>query len=424
MIQPTRIGTRSAWTTLRQAAAALLLLPLVLAGTAGGALAGQASIVIDAKTGAVLLAEDATQLWYPASITKVMTIYLALDAVERKQAALGDMLTVSVKAASQTGSLLGLRTGQRISLRDAILALITRSGNDAAVAVAEHIGGTESAFAERMTAKARELGMDRSVFRNASGLTHPEQRTTARDIAILAVALQTKFPQHYHLFAARSMMFRGQSLPTINGIVVSYPGADGIKTGFTCGSGYNLVASAARDGKRIVAVLLGSLSRADRTSEMTKLLNQGFARLNRASKADLAVSTVDDFIDVIDSAPPPHRMNGKDCAVVMAAAPVENTPAQLPTGWGVALGSFPDRVAARAALDRARAQLKVLGPLGRPAIVSQQRGGKDSFTAVLAGVQQPVASNACKLLRANNQYCLVITPAVLGNAGAILWRPR
>ncbi len=421
MIRSRRQGDRATWRLLRGAALGLLLLTGAGAGTAE---AGQASIVIDAKSGAVLFAEDATQLWYPASITKVMTIYLALDAVERNQAALDDVLTVSVKAASQTGSLLGLKAGQRISLRDAILALITRSGNDAAVAIAEHLATTESAFAERMTAKARELGMDRSVFRNASGLPHPEQRTTARDIAILAVAIQNKFPQHYHLFNARSMVFRGQTLPTINGIVVSYPGADGLKTGFTCGSGYNLVASATRDGKRIVAVLLGSLSRQDRTSEMTKLLNQGFARLNRSTKAELAVSTVDDFIDVVDSAPPPHRMNGKDCSVVMAAAPTDHSPAQLPTGWGVALGSYPDRVAARAALDKARTQLKPLGSLGRPAIVAQQRAGKDSFTAVMAGMQQPVAANACKLLRAGGGYCLVITPAVLGNAGAILWRPR
>jgi len=241
---------------------------------------------------------------------------------------------------------------------------------------------------------------------------------------VLAIALQKRFPQHYHLFAARQMSYRGRTLPTINGIVVSYPGADGIKTGFTCGSGYNLVASAARNGKRLVAVLLGSLSRADRTSEMTRLLNEGFARLNRSNRAELAVSTVDDFVDVIDSAPPPRQLNGKDCSVAPSASPVDQSPAQLPEGWGVALGSFGDRPAARAALDKARAKLKPLGSLGRPAIVTQQRAGKDGYTAVLAGIQQPVAANACKILRADGAYCLVITPAVLGNAGAILWRPR
>jgi D-alanyl-D-alanine carboxypeptidase len=405
-------------------AASLAAMAAIGLAESGPARAGQAVIVVDADSGAVISAHDATQLWYPASLTKMMTIYLALEAIERGEVRLADMLTVSMRAAGQPETRLGLAAGNRISLKDAILALITRSANDAAVAIAERLAGSEPAFAERMTAKARALGMDRTVFRNASGLPDPEQRTTARDIALLAIALKANFPQHYHLFAARQITYRGRTLPTINGIVVSYPGADGIKTGFTCGSGYNLVASASRDGKRLFAVLLGSLSRADRTSEMTKLLNDGFARLGRASRADLAVSTIDDYIDVIDSAPPPHRLNGKDCAVVQAAAPVDQTPAQLPTGWGLALGSFADRPLAKAALDRARARLKELGGLGRPAIVAQDRGGKRSYAAVFAGIAQPVAANACKILRASNDYCLVITPAVLGNAGAILWRPR
>jgi D-alanyl-D-alanine carboxypeptidase len=386
--------------------------------------AGQAVIVVDADSGAVINARDATQLWYPASLTKMMTIYLAFEAIERGEARFGDTLTVSMHAAGQPETRLGLSTGFRISLKDAILALIIRSANDASVAIAEHLAGSESAFAERMTAKARALGMDRTIFKNASGLPDPGQRTTARDIALLAIALKGEFPQHYHLFAARQMTYRGRTLPTINGIVVSYPGADGLKTGFTCGSGYNLVASASRDGKRLVAVLLGSSSRADRTTEMTRLLNDGFARLGRATRAELAVSTVSDFIDVIDSAPPPHRLNGKDCAIMQAAAPGDLTPAQLPTGWGLTLGAFNDRPAAKAALDRARTQLKPLGPLGRPAIVAQDRAGKRSYAAVFAGIAQPMAANACKILRASNDYCLVITPTVLGNAGAILWRPR
>jgi D-alanyl-D-alanine carboxypeptidase len=407
---------------------ALMALVAAVAATAcasaSPARAGQAVIVVDADSGAVVTAHDATQLWYPASLTKIMTIYLAFEAIERGEARFADMLTVSPRAAAQPETRLGLATGSRIALKDAILALITRSANDAAVAIAERLAGSEPAFAERMTAKARALGMDRTVFKNASGLPDPDQRTTARDIAMLAIALKTDFPQHYHLFAARQMAFRGRTLPTINGIVVSYPGADGIKTGFTCGSGYNLVASASRDGRRLVAVLLGSLSRADRTSEMTRLLNDGFQRLGRATRADLAVSTLEDYIDVIDSAPPPHRLNGKDCAVMQAAVPGELTPAQLPTGWGLTLGAFNDRPAAKAALDRARARLKPLGPLGRPAIVAQERAGKRSYAAVFAGIGQPVAANACKILRAGNEYCVVITPSVLGNAGAILWRPR
>lgn len=386
--------------------------------------AGQAVIVVDGDSGSVINAREATQLWYPASLTKMMTIYLAFEAIERGAARFTDMLTASPHAAAQPETRLGLSTGSRISLKDAVLALITRSANDAAVTIAEQIAGSETAFAERMTAKARELGMDRTVFRNASGLPDPGQRTTARDIVLLAMALKSKFPQHYSLFSSRQMIFRGHTLPTINGIVVSYPGADGIKTGFTCGSGYNLVASATRNGKRLFAVLLGSLSRAGRSSEMTRLLDDGFSRLGRASRADLAVSTVDDYIDVIDSAPPPQQLNGKDCSIIQAAAPVEQTPAQLPTGWGVALGSFGARPEAKAALDRARAKLKALGSLGRPAIVGQDRAGKHTYTAVLAGMAQPLAANACKILRAGNEYCLVITPAVLGNAGAILWRPR
>ena len=404
-----------------RALARLALVAAVLGS--GAAQARQAAIVVDAATGAVLEAHEATQLWYPASLTKMMTIFLAFEAVDAGRIGLDDMLTVSPHAAGQPETRLGLVTGQRISLRDAILALITRSANDAAVAIGEQLAGSESEFAQRMTAKARELGMERTVFRNASGLPDPDQRTTARDLAMLALALRARFPQHYAMFSARQMRFRGRVLPTINGILVSYPGADGIKTGFTCGSGYNLVASAARDGKRVVAVLLGSLSRSGRAGDMTRLLDKGFARLVHESTAELDVSTLTDFIDVIDSAPPPRQLDTKDCAVTTASA-IEKTPAQLPLGFGLTLGSYPTRAAARSALDRARARLKAIIASARPAIVAQQRASITTYAAVLAGLSQAPASTACTMLRAAGDTCLVITPAVLGNASAILWRPR
>ena len=226
-------------------------------GGAGKALAGYASIVVDAETGAVLSEQNADQRNYPASLTKMMTLYMVFDALERRQLALKQPIAVSRRAAGQAPSRLGLKAGQTITVEQAILALVTKSANDAATAVAEAIGGTELRFAEIMTRRARAIGMTSTTFRNASGLPDSRQVTTARDMATLSRALWRDFPQYYPYFSRERFTYRGRVIANHNNLLRSYAGADGIKTGYIRASGYNLAASAVRDGRRVIGVVLG-----------------------------------------------------------------------------------------------------------------------------------------------------------------------
>lgn len=235
-----------------------------------------AAIVIDADTGHVIHETEASQRWYPASLTKVMTLYMTFAALESGQLGLHDVLTVSRHASMQPSSKLGLRQGQTITVEHAIMAVTTRSANDAAVLLAETVGGSESRFAEMMTQQAHRLGMHSSSFQNASGLPDEGQISSARDLALLSAALIHNFPQYYPYFSATEFNYKGRVLPNTNRILKSYPDADGMKTGFTCGSGYNLIASAKRNGHRLVGVLLGAHSSAERFEQMGNLLDVGF----------------------------------------------------------------------------------------------------------------------------------------------------
>ncbi|MEY3759681.1 MAG: hypothetical protein RIR39_1172 [Pseudomonadota bacterium] len=236
-----------------------------------------AAIIIDADNGSVLHEENATHSWYPASLTKVMTLYMAFDALQAGQIHLYDTLRASRHAALQPNSKLGLRQGETLTVQDAILALITRSANDAAVVLAEHLGGTEESFAVKMTSKAHSLGMYDTHFMNATGLPHQWQVTTSRDMAMLAWKTQRNFPDYYPYFATHTFNFKGRELHGINKFTASYPGAEGMKTGFTCGSGYNLISTASQNGKHLIGVILGGMTSPERYQLMINMMNDGFA---------------------------------------------------------------------------------------------------------------------------------------------------
>lgn len=235
-----------------------------------------AALLIDADTGNVLYEMEANQSWYPASLTKLMTLYMAFSALESGRLRLSDQLNVSPNAARQPTSKLGLRTWESISVEDAIIAIITRSANDASVVLAEALGGTERQFAVKMTSTAHNLGMYGSHFMNATGLPHDWQTTTAHDMALLAMRIIRDFPQYYGYFRADSLYFHGRELRGINKFTAHYPGAEGMKTGYTCGSGYNLVASASLAGKRLVGVVLGGMSSGERYEHMFTMMDTGF----------------------------------------------------------------------------------------------------------------------------------------------------
>ncbi len=235
-----------------------------------------AAIVVDANSGEVLYAKSPDAPRYPASITKIMTLYLAFEAVNNGQLSLDDFIVVSPHAAAQAPSKLGLRAGETISVADAMHAVAVKSANDMAVALAEKIGGSESRFAALMTLRANELGMSNSRFVNASGLPDARQITTARDIAILSRAVMRDYPQFYVFFSQRQFAYRGEVMKNHNGLLGKMPGVDGLKTGFTNASGFNLAASAVREHQRLIAVVMWGNSVAARDNHEQDLLEKGF----------------------------------------------------------------------------------------------------------------------------------------------------
>jgi D-alanyl-D-alanine carboxypeptidase len=240
-----------------------------------------ASIVVDANSGEVLYEQSPDAHRYPASITKIMTMYLAFEALAGHRLSFDDRLLVSPHAAAQAPSKVGLRPGQTIAVRDAMDAIAVLSANDMAVAMAEKLGGTEAHFAEMMTAKARQLGMNNTQYVNASGLPDNRQLSTARDIAILSRAVLRDYPQYYAFFSTREFTYLGRTTKNHNHLLGSMPGVDGIKTGFTNASGFNLAASAVRDDHRLIAVVLGGSSTAARDLHVEDLLDAGFTVIKK-----------------------------------------------------------------------------------------------------------------------------------------------
>lgn len=249
---------------------------LLLGALASREAAAGPAIVVEVSNSKVLFSEEADSLWHPASLTKMMTAYLTFEALKAKKIDLKSKLTCSDAAHVQPPSKIGLAVGRQMSVHLGLQALIIKSANDVAVMLAETVAGSEAAFVEQMNAKAKALGMDRTVFVNANGLPAAAQVTTARDLAKLARAIINDFPEYAHYWQKSEMRLGKQRLVTHNGLLQSFPGADGMKTGFTCDSGFNLVATASRDGRRIIAVVLGENSSAERNIRAASLLEHGF----------------------------------------------------------------------------------------------------------------------------------------------------
>jgi D-alanyl-D-alanine carboxypeptidase len=239
------------------------------------------AIVIDAETGQVLRQLNPDAVTYPASLTKMMTLYLTFEAINQGRLRIDQYVQVSATAVAHAPSKLGFEPGEWVMIRDMILGVVTKSANDAAAVLAETLGGTEANFAGLMNQKAQQLGMTRSHYSNASGLPDPEQLTTARDIARLALALYHDFPREYRYFSVKQFDFQGQLVNGHDHMLDWYPGADGIKTGFTVASGYNLATSAVQNGRRVIGVVLGGRSVRSRDQSMGQLLDLGFADLGR-----------------------------------------------------------------------------------------------------------------------------------------------
>lgn len=273
-------------------------LPAMLAfaamlGTAVPASANEkyAGIVVDANTGRTLYAENADERRFPASLTKMMTLYVLFEELEAKRVSLEDRFSVSANAAGQAPSKIGVKAGSSIKVEDAILALTTKSANDVAVVIAENVGGSVAGFATRMNRTAKSLGMNSSTFRNPHGLPNPDQTSTARDFVKLGTALQDRFPSYYKYFGARSFTYKGVRHRNHNRLLGSVQGVDGIKTGYTRASGFNLVSNVKRDGRHIVAVVMGGKTGASRDAHMRNLIAKYLPAAKRGARsADVVIA--------------------------------------------------------------------------------------------------------------------------------------
>ncbi len=399
----------------------LIILPL--AGLPGSAEAKYASIVIEADTGRVLHAVNADTRNYPASLTKMMTLFMTFEALRAKKISLSQKLRVSRRAQSRPPSKLGLRAGERISVRDAISALVVKSANDVATVVAEALGGTERKFARQMTRRARQLGMRNTTFTNASGLPSRAQLSTARDMATLSRKMLETFPRMYGQFSRKTWIWRGRTYRNHNRLLQNYRGMDGIKTGYTRASGFNLAASAERGGRRLIAVVFGGRTSKSRNRIVARLLNRGFspAEIRKAAKIEAARSA-----SVAASArraaltPKPLAAGSAGPAGVQIAtatagpgsaiAPVRNRRAGAVRGWTVQVGAFARLADARKMIGRAVQKVPSLA--GQPyKIVNQKRktrrGGR-IYKARLVMASRSSARNSCRLLKRRKIDCLVV----------------
>jgi D-alanyl-D-alanine carboxypeptidase len=367
-------------------------------GEAGGYSPPTASIVMDGNSGAVLEESNPDALRHPASLTKVMTLYLLFERLDAGKIRLDTQLKVSEHAAEQAPTKLGLQPGQTIAVEDAIKSIVTKSANDAAVVIAENLGGSEEAFAAQMTQKAHALGMSRTTYVNASGLPDDDQITTARDEALLGRAIQNRFPRLYRFFSTTSFVFRGRTIRGHNHLLGSVDGVDGIKTGFTRASGFNLITSVHRDGRFIVGVVLGGRSAFERDAHMRALIdaNIRLASARRTAPVVAEASAPKYAPQVIALAQPVSRHVTRQAAL----PPAEPAPAVTATAHTTVGSSDPIRpvlvktvtyhtVTVRSASMQ---PMPVLVPLGQPAQAmvaqAQQAAPAPTPTPMVAPVER------------------------------------
>lgn len=347
----------------------------------------QSSIVIDATTGKVISSSNADERRYPASLTKLMTLYIAFDALDKGKLKLSDNLKVSRRAANQVPSKIGVVAGSTIKAKDVINALIVKSANDCAVVLAEHLGKTEENFAKIMTKTAKELGMKHTTFKNASGLHHSQQKTTARDMAILGSAIYHHFPEYYDLFSTKKFTYNGKTYKTHNHLLKNYTGADGMKTGYTYLAGYNIVTSAQRDNNRVIAVTMGHDSIKNRDYKVAQLMNTGFSKLNNSYQYR-AIANLDITQTTSD---------------ILTSDDQNNL-------WGIQVGAFSNYAKARSYALGIQNQLKPDYASKTSVHVEPfSKGYTVVYRSQLIGLKKNEADKSCNQLKHKNKSCMVVS---------------
>ena len=407
-----------------------------------------AGLVVDADTGEVLYQDHAGSKRYPASLTKMMTMYMIFDAMRQGKLHKNTRICVSSKAAAQPQTNISLQEGDTITVDQAVRALVVRSANDVAVAVAEHLGGSEWKFAMQMTNKARQLGMRNTVFKNAHGLPNSDQYTTAKDMAKLGIALRRDFPQYYGYFKETQFSWKGKRFKSHNNVLKDYDGVDGIKTGYINASGFNLVTSAHKHGYNVVAVVMGGKTSRSRDDHMKDLLDRSFTQLaergdapRRFAEAPIPEPKPIAVAAALESAPVPFKPQREpesavqeDKAVTVAslgnnvirfiptskpeAAP---TPEEKPSvnsdfkrgSWAIQIGAFKGKdtamKAASEAISKARAELAE----AKVAISGIGSGNTALHRAQIANLSEKEARNACQTLRQFDNQCFTFQVGTL-----------
>nr|WP_210325014.1 D-alanyl-D-alanine carboxypeptidase [Mesorhizobium silamurunense] len=449
---------------------AALAVTIVAADVASALAAKSAAIVVDAKTGKVLYSADANGRRYPASLTKMMTLYLTFEALAKGRISKNTPVPYSAHAASEPPTKLGVRAGGSVPVETAILSMVTKSANDSATALGEMLGGSEDNFARMMTAKARQLGMNGTVFRNANGLPDPGQFTTAHDMAMLGIALREHFPQYYGYFSQRSFLYGRQRINGHNRLLGRIKGVDGIKTGYTRASGYNLVSSVADGDRRLVAVVMGGTSGRSRDNQMATLINTYLPRASTRGGGDLIakaggdnpikalakvflpkhdaptpdekpavddteVASADDSVPVADETKPVIQVRKVKTVAVAAMAPApatqetasqtvaayaEPAPAappavdpvktsSLPSGWVVQVASSPTQSGAQALLDKTSKQAPKVLADASGFTVAFDKDGVTYYRARFGGFgSKDAAWKACDALKRKKISCYAV----------------
>jgi D-alanyl-D-alanine carboxypeptidase len=435
----------------------MLALTFGAATAAPSEAAKYAAIVVDANTGKTLHSSSAEAARYPASLTKMMTLYLTFEALKAGKISKSTKITFSKNAAAEPPTKLGVRAGGSVTVETIILSLVTKSANDSATAIAEHLGGSEEGFARMMTTKARKLGMTGTIFRNAHGLPNAAQHSTARDLATLGIALREHFPQYYSYFSTRSFKYGKQRMANHNRLLGRVKGVDGIKTGYTRASGFNLVSSVSDGNRRIVAVVLGGTSGSARDRQMAELIKKYLPKASgrkgggdliakaeespvrtlanailpkkRPSKAQLALeaeAAVEAEVEVAavepEAAPRPKKRPAEPVPVTVEQAYAEPNPARFadidpvktasvsePSGWAVQVASSPSEVEARAFLAKTNDRAAAILADASGYTVTFDKDGVTYYRARFGGFgSKDAAWNACNALKKKKITCYAV----------------
>ena len=408
----------------------------------------ESAIVINALTGEVVYSANADAETYPASLAKMMTLYLTFEALEQGRIKLSTPLTISQRAANQPPSKLGLLPGQPLTVQEAILGLVTKSANDAAMVLSENLGGSEEIFAQRMTAKAKQLGMSDTTFRNSSGLYHSQQVTTARDMAKLGTALIRDFPKQYAYFSTPSFTYRGTTYTNHNGLLGRYEGADGLKTGYIDASGFNLAASVQRGNLRLVGVVMGGRTAAARDKQMAGLFDVSFNRLatlqypgatpqkssplaatapgQPAGRATVPTPAARQSTAPAKAPAPAAKQPEAQVAAKTAPKPGATVPtpakpqapavakaAEVGGGWAIQAGAYKDVDSANKRLAQVTAI--VGGLLHQPASMLLPEPSTGVHRVRIGQLSQTEARTACRTLEGKGMGCVVISPGTHQN---------